>query len=97
MAAGLPVVCSSASSLPEVVGDCGVLFDPVSVEDGVRGVLSILKDSQKAAMLSENAERRARQFTWERTGRATVEAYTFAASRSRIPCDQILELKRAAE
>jgi glycosyltransferase involved in cell wall biosynthesis len=97
MAAGLPVVCSSASSLPEVVGDCGVLFDPVSVEDGVRGVLSILKDSQKAATLSENAERRARQFTWERTGRATVEAYTFAASRSHIPCDQILELKRAAE
>lgn len=80
MAAGLPVVCSSASSLPEVVGDCGVLFDPVSIEAGVRGVLSTLEDSQRATTLAQNAERRARQFTWEKTGKATIEAYKFAAS-----------------
>lgn len=94
MAAGLPVVCSSASSLPEVVGDCGVLFDPVSVEEGVRGVLSILEDKQRAATVSQSAEQRARYFTWEKTGKATIEAYKCAASYSQTFRDE--KIHRAA-
>jgi glycosyltransferase involved in cell wall biosynthesis len=80
MAAGLPVVCSSASSLPEVIGDCGVLFDPTSIEAGVRGVLSVLENSHKATTLSQNGEKRAQQFTWEKTGKTTIDAYKLAAS-----------------
>ncbi len=75
MAVGLPVVCSNTSSLPEVVGDAGVLFEPLDLEAGAQGVLSILKDENFAQDLSERGVQRAAQFTWERTAALTEGAY----------------------
>jgi len=79
MAAGLPVVASSTSSLPEVVGDAGVLFDPRSLEAGVAALLSVLNDPHRSLWLRERGRERARLFTWERTGTLTAEAYRRAA------------------
>jgi len=64
MASGTPVVVSNASSLPEVVGDAGVLIDPydvTSIADGIRQVLddSALRDSLKTLGIA-----RARLFSW---------------------------------
>lgn len=75
MAAGLPVVGSNTSSIPEVVGDTGVLFDPLSIEAGAAAVLSVLDDESAQRTLSEGGVERARLFTWEHTGRATIEGY----------------------
>lgn len=75
MAAGLPVVCSNTSSLPEVVGDAGVLFEPLDLEAGAQGVLSILTDESFARTLSVRGVERAAQFTWERTAVLTEGAY----------------------
>lgn len=79
MAAGVPVVAANTSSLPEVVGDTGVLFDPLRVDDGVRAVLSVLFESGVSDRLSAAGEQRARSFTWEQTGRLTLSGYTQAA------------------
>lgn len=79
MAAGVPVVASSSSSLPEVVGDAGVLFDPLRVDDGVRGVLRVLFESGVSSQLSRDGEQRARCFTWERTGQLTLGGYKQAS------------------
>jgi glycosyltransferase involved in cell wall biosynthesis len=79
MAAGVPVVASNASSLPEVVGDAGILFDPLQVDDGVRGVVQVLFESGVSERLSIEGELRARGFTWEQTGRLTLGGYKQAA------------------
>jgi glycosyltransferase involved in cell wall biosynthesis len=72
MACGCPVACSNAASLPEVVGDAARLFeptDPRAIADAVRDVLDA-PDEWAARGVA-----RAAQFTWERTARATEDAY----------------------
>jgi glycosyltransferase involved in cell wall biosynthesis len=72
MAAGLPVVASNTSSIPEVVGDAGLLFNPLSVDEGARAVIEVLESRQAQEELSRAGIARARAFTWERTGRTTL-------------------------
>ncbi len=78
MASGLPVVSSNSSSLPEVVGEAGILFDPADVEAGVRGVLSVLNDRSISESLSLLGAERASLFTWESTAKLTERAYVQA-------------------
>jgi glycosyltransferase involved in cell wall biosynthesis len=78
MAAGVPVVSSGTSSMPEVVGDAGMLFDPRSAEEGARCVAEVLTDPSLAVRLSQRGHERARLFTWQRTGELTREAYEYA-------------------
>lgn len=78
MAAGLPVVGSSTSSIPEVVGEAGELFNPLSISDGARAVLAVLENDERARSLSRAGIERARFFSWERTAMATVEGYRVA-------------------
>jgi glycosyltransferase involved in cell wall biosynthesis len=78
MAAGLPVVCSNVSSMPEVLGDAGLTFAPTDVRAGAKAVLELLRNKEQAGQLSEIGVARARTFTWERTGRLTIDAYRAA-------------------
>ena len=75
MACGTPVIAADAASLPEVVGDAGLLVDPRSPEDIAEAIAQVLKDPALASDLRERGLRRAREFTWERTARGTLEAY----------------------
>jgi glycosyltransferase involved in cell wall biosynthesis len=79
MASGVPVVCSNNSSLPEVVGDAGILFDPRDIDEGANGILSLLRDEAHAANLSGRGADRAALFTWERTAALTRQAYLHAS------------------
>ncbi len=74
MAAGVPVVTSNVSSLPEVVGDAAIQVDPHSVAAIASGLLSALEPA-RAAELRDAGRARARTFTWEKTARLTLEAY----------------------
>jgi glycosyltransferase involved in cell wall biosynthesis len=75
MARGVPVACSNASSLPEVAGDAALLFDPRD-ESAIAGALTrLLRDRQLAEGLRERGRERVREFTWERTARATIDSY----------------------
>lgn len=78
MAAGLPVVGSSTSSIPEVVGEAGELFNPLSISEGARAVLAVLRDDVRARELSAKGIERASLFSWDRTARATIEGYRAA-------------------
>ena len=67
MASGTPVVVSRASSLPEVVGDSGVLvnpYDPISIADGVQTVLA---DNNFTEDLKKRGLARARTFSWAKS------------------------------
>jgi len=75
MACGTPVVCSNAASLPEVVGDAGLLVDPYDVEGLAEAMHRVLTDADLREELRRRGLARARQFTWERTARETVAVY----------------------
>jgi glycosyltransferase involved in cell wall biosynthesis len=75
MARGVPVACSNASSLPEIVGSAAVLFDP---RDPRAIAAAIGRLPVEAQRLRAAGLERAREFTWERTARATLDVYTRA-------------------
>lgn len=76
MACGCPVVTSNISSLPEVAGEAGVLVDPHSVEDIVRGIEKVLRFSEKERQdLIERGLKWAKKFTWQRAARETIEVF----------------------
>ena len=75
MACGLPVVCSNAASLPEVVGDAGLLLPPRDVSEWVRAIDRLLDDAQLRAELSAKGVARARRFSWDAATDRTFEVY----------------------
>lgn len=75
MACGAPVVVSNTSSLPEVVGDAGVLFDPYDVEAMAAAILAVLTDDLLNQTLRHKSLEQARQFSWEETARKTIAVY----------------------
>jgi glycosyltransferase involved in cell wall biosynthesis len=75
MARGVPVACSEASSLPEVAGDAALLFDPHDEAAIADALGRVLVDTQLAERLRAAGRKRVREFTWERTARATIDSY----------------------
>ena len=79
MACGTPVVCSNRSSLPEVVGDAALLFDPMQPEQMADAMRRIIADADLRRELRERGLAQASRFTWESTVAQTVAAYREAA------------------
>ena len=75
MASGIPVVTSSVSSLPEVVGDAAVIITPENVFDIARGIREILLEDDVRARLVTAGYAQVRQFSWEKTARQTLAVY----------------------
>jgi glycosyltransferase involved in cell wall biosynthesis len=75
MACGVPVVCSNTTSLPEVVGDGGLLVAPHDTVALARTMERLLTDDALRARCIAQGLAQSRQFSWERTARATLAAY----------------------
>jgi alpha-1,3-rhamnosyl/mannosyltransferase len=75
MACGAPVICSNASSLPEVVGDAALLFDPSDCDGLTSIVVRVLNDPSLRDELRIKSIKRAAQFTWEYTAQETLAVY----------------------
>jgi glycosyltransferase involved in cell wall biosynthesis len=73
MACGTPVITSNLSSLPEVVGEAAILINPYNVGEITEAMQTIVNDSEWRSHLSHQSLIRANQFSWEKTGQATVE------------------------
>lgn len=80
MACGCPVACSNITSLPEVVGAAGVMFDPTSAEDIAEKIYRLWNDDAKLGELSTAGLERSKQFDWETTASKTIEVYRNAVS-----------------
>ena len=74
-AAGIPVIASNTTSLPEVAGDCAILVDPLDTSSIAQGMLRLLEDSQLSASLVDKGRARATQFSWDRTAASTLRVY----------------------
>ena len=77
MAAGVPVVASGVGSLPEVVGDAGVLVDPDSTDSIAGGLKEVLlaPEAKYNSMVNKGIKQ-AEKFSWEKTARETMEILT---------------------
>ena len=85
MACGTPVVCSSISSLPEVVGKAAVIVNPENVFDIARGMREVLLDEPLRDRLIAEGIKHARQFSWERTAAEVLQAYEEIGYKNRLP------------
>ncbi|MCS7060312.1 MAG: glycosyltransferase family 1 protein [Anaerolineae bacterium] len=84
MACGAPVVCSNASSLPEVTGDAALLFDPYQPQHIAEACERVLNDPALQAELRARSLRRAARFTWAETARQTLAVYRQVAGRKPV-------------
>jgi glycosyltransferase involved in cell wall biosynthesis len=78
MAAGVPVIASNRGSIPEVVGDAGVLIDPSDAATLAGALESVMTDATLWHSLRQRGLTRARQFTWAQTARDVRRAYESA-------------------
>jgi alpha-1,3-rhamnosyl/mannosyltransferase len=81
MACGAPVVCSNASSLPEVAGDAAVLCDPNDTAALAAAVARVLADPDVRADLRQRGLARAVRFTWEEAARRFAQVYRDALAQ----------------
>jgi glycosyltransferase involved in cell wall biosynthesis len=75
MACGVPVVASFASSVPEVVGEAGILVDPYDPAQISQAVAQVLLDKNLARTLSQAGLARAREFSWQKTAKQYLEIF----------------------
>lgn len=81
MACGVPVIASHTSSLPEVVGDAGILIDPTDTQALANALVSLAANAELRADLSARGLARAALFSWEEAARKTLEVYALAKER----------------
>ena len=75
MSLGCPVVCSAASSIPEVVGPAGQYFDPGSPESMAEAIEVVASSPARRGELIALGHARCRTFSWERCAQQTLEVY----------------------
>jgi glycosyltransferase involved in cell wall biosynthesis len=80
LACGVPVVAGDTSSLPEVVGDAGILLEPQDITGMAGALIQLLIDEPFHADLVRRARLQSRRFSWQHTARETRAAYEAAVS-----------------
>jgi glycosyltransferase involved in cell wall biosynthesis len=75
MASGTPVVAAATSSIPEVVGDAGVLLDPDDEAAWEETVSRLIQDAVFGQRMRDAGLARAARFSWKRTAEATAGVY----------------------
>lgn len=75
MAHGRPVIASNRTSIPEVVGEDGILLDPTDERAWAEAIIGLLRHPAEAEQLGRRAAARARSFTWQRTAAITLNCF----------------------
>ena len=75
MACGAPIASSNAAAMPEVLGDAGLYFNPNEVDDIRKTISKLLMDQDLRHSISQLAEARSHEFSWEKTEDKTKRAF----------------------
>jgi glycosyltransferase involved in cell wall biosynthesis len=75
MACGTPVITANTSAMPEVVGEAGVLIDPLSVEAIAAAILHLRRDNTYRQTLIQKGLERVKAFTWETVAEVIAQIY----------------------
>jgi alpha-1,3-rhamnosyl/mannosyltransferase len=82
MASGVPVLASETTSLPEVLGGSGLLFDPEDPGSIAWQMERIVSDGALRAALAERSRQRASFFSWQKAAEETLQLYLELLGRS---------------
>ena len=83
MAAGLPILCSERSSMPETVQNAGIYFDPLEIESIKDAILRLYSEPHLRVELSKRSLEKAKALSWEKCASKT---FGFLANISRKVC-----------
>jgi glycosyltransferase involved in cell wall biosynthesis len=75
MASGLPVIAGNRTSIPEVVGDAGILLDPFDVDGFAYWMREVLTNEDLRDRLSKAGYKRSMNFSWEKCAKETLDVY----------------------
>lgn len=75
MSCGCSVICSNASSLPEVVGDAACLIDPYRVDEITHAMEHVLYSDSYARLLEQRGREQAMKFSWDTCAAQTLDVY----------------------
>lgn len=75
MSFGCPVACSNTSSIPEVVGDAGILFDPYDIDAITDSMVKIVEDADCKSNLVQLGYERIKNFSWDKCASETMSVY----------------------
>jgi glycosyltransferase involved in cell wall biosynthesis len=88
--AGVPVAASSATSLPDLVGDAGLLFDPADTDEMAAAISSLWSQPELREKLARRGSERAHAFTFDHAARLFRAHYRQVGDRSLTREDRIL-------
>ncbi|MBI5053902.1 MAG: glycosyltransferase family 4 protein [Chloroflexi bacterium] len=75
MSLGAAVITSNVTSLPEIVGDAGILLDPLRADEIAQAMQSLLHDSKLREQLKTKAFERSQKFSWDTAARQVLKIY----------------------
>ncbi|MBM7866613.1 glycosyltransferase [Heliobacterium gestii] len=75
MNCGAPVITSQTTSMPEVVGEAGLLIDPYSIKSLIDAMWLLESDSSMRDVLIQRGAEQIKKFTWDEAAKSTLEVY----------------------
>ncbi|MBI2600227.1 glycosyltransferase family 4 protein [Candidatus Daviesbacteria bacterium] len=75
MACGVPVLVSNVSSLPEVIGEAGLLFDPYSQDQMEQAIRLIVNDKKLRMKLAKLGPKQAKKFSWNKMAKIVLKVF----------------------
>lgn len=81
MTCGTPVAVSNTTSLPEVVGDAGLFFNPMDIEDIAAKIHTIVANKNIRDELIKKGFEQAKKFSWDKTARETLDVFKMVISK----------------
>lgn len=73
MACGCPVFTSNVSSIPEVIGDAGIMIDPYNVDEMAKSMYDILKDDGMKGDMVKRGQKQIKKYSWDKCAKETLD------------------------
>ncbi|MBP7791622.1 MAG: glycosyltransferase family 4 protein [Candidatus Goldbacteria bacterium] len=73
--AGVPLITSSVSSIPEIAGDAAILIDPYNVDELIDAMVSVIENDGIRKELVEKGRKQAEKFSWDKTAEEIISVY----------------------
>jgi len=75
MARGVPIACSNAACLPEILGEAAIYFNPLDIDDMAEKMRSILSNDEIKKELVRRGFEQVKKYSWEKMARETLKIY----------------------
>lgn len=82
MACGTPVAVANKTSLPEVVGNAGIFFNPFSENEIMQGIITLLDNDDERKRLIELGFKRVKKYSWSTSARVVEKTYKMIGNRN---------------